>query len=368
LNVQQQTLESPEAGPQDHVAIEIVDCDVHPSPSSVDELLHYLKPPWRDMPRQLHDADGLRLYYPPSGYRDDAGPKPGSDPDVTARQLLVEAGVDIGMLLATVRTYFNPDYESALCAATNDWLADTWLSRYNDHERWRGSVAVCANAPELAAREIDRWSGHPYMAQIRLNAYAGLPFGDPFYDPIYEAATRAGLPVGVHFTKGSGHALLTPVGHQSYFFEHHALYPVTYAAHAASLICNGTFDRFEDLKFVWIEGGYSWSLPLLWRLERRWDDLGSELPAKRRPREYVRDHMWWTSQPIEEPGKLTHLWKVMEWADAAHTLLFSSDYPHWDYDDPAQIVRRLPKEIRRRVFCESAIELYGLPRTRRAAL
>ena len=57
---------------------------------------------------------------------------------------------------------------------------------------------------------------------------------------------------------------------------------------------------------------------------------------------------------------------IIELGDAEHNLLFATDYPHWDYDDPAQVVRRLPKDIRDRVFFENAIELFDLPRTRKA--
>jgi uncharacterized protein len=365
-----ETLEAPQAVAPE-VAVSIVDCDIHPLPQSGDELVEYLPEPYRSMPKHLHSSTSIVQYQPPGGsFRHDAegdkGLMPGSDPELTAKQLFA-AGVDIGLLLPIVRTFFDPDHEVGLCAATNDWLAATWLSKYNAHGRWRGTISVCPARPEASAREIERWAGHPQFVAVKMNAYAGLPFGDPFYDPIYEAATRAGLPVSVHFTKGSGLSLLTPVGYLSYFSEVHGTYPMTYGAHVVSLICNGTFDRFPTLRYIWIEGGYSWCVPLLWRLEKQWDSVRSEhRDAKRRPRDYMLDHMWWTSQPIEEPARLSHLSRVMEWADAEHTLLFSTDYPHWDYDEPSEVLRRLPKSARDRVFFESAIELLGLPRTRPA--
>jgi predicted TIM-barrel fold metal-dependent hydrolase len=349
------------------VAVEIVDADVHPLPRGPEELREYLPDPWRQVPAQLISSYPLVLYLPPTQplRRDAIGPNgevPGSDPDFSYAQLVEQAGVDLAVLLPLVRNHANPDYESALCQATNEWLAATWLSAYNAHGRYRGSINVCAADPRTAAREIERWAGHPTFVQVRLNAYAGLPYGDPFYDPIYEAATRSGHPVAVHFSKGAGMSLLTPAGFSSYFFEHHALYPVTYAAHVVSLVCNGTFDRFEDLRFVFVEGGFGWVLPLLWRLENNWDALAREVPARRRPTEYLRDHVRFTSQPIEEPER-RDLLKVLDWIDAEHLLLFSSDYPHWDFDDPKQIVHRMPKESRRRIFRDNALELYGLPET-----
>jgi predicted TIM-barrel fold metal-dependent hydrolase len=342
-----------------------VDADVHPLPRSASELRDYLPEPWQGVPEQLISSYHLVLYLPPAQplRRDAIGPNgevPGSSPELTYAQLIEEAGVDLAILLPLVRNHANPDYESALCRATNDWLAATWLSEYNAHGRYFGSINVCASDPQGAVAEIERCAPNDRFVQIRLNAYAGLPYGDPFYDPIYDAAVRHRLPVAVHFSKGAGISLLTPVGFSSYFFEHHALYPITYAAHVTSLICGGTFDRFPELTYVFVEGGFSWILPLLWRLEHNWDELHDEVPARRRPIEYLREHMRFTSQPIEEPERSAFL-RVLEWADAGSLLLFSSDYPHWDFDDPHQIRQRIPNNLRRRVFRDNAIDVYGLP-------
>jgi predicted TIM-barrel fold metal-dependent hydrolase len=362
------TVQLKAAGEQQRTrAVRIVDADVHPLPRGPDELREHLPPSWRNVPEQLIASYPLVLYLPPTQplRRDAVGPNgeiPGSDPSFTERQLFDEAGVDIAILLPLVRNHANPDYESALCQATNEWLAATWLGAYNTHGRYRGSINVCANDPLAAAREIERWGGHPFFAQVRLNAYAGLPYGDPFYDPVYAAAARHRLPVAVHFSKGSGTSLLTPVGFSSYFFEHHALYPTTYAAHLVSLLCNGTFDRFPDLRFVFVEGGFGWVLPVLTRLEAGWSELEQEVPARRRLSDYLYEHVRFTSQPIEEPER-HHLLKLFEWVDAERLLLFASDYPHWDFDDPKQVLARMPKGSRDRIFRDNALELYGLPET-----
>ncbi|MBI3966815.1 MAG: amidohydrolase [Chloroflexi bacterium] len=155
----------------------------------------------------------------------------------------------------------------------------------------------------------------------------------------------------------------------SYFIEHHSLYPLLYTTHFNSLICEGVFERFPTLRVVFVEGGFSWLLPALWSLDNHWDALRSDLhQVKRRPSEYVREHIRFSSQPIEEPSDPRHLDRVLEWLDAEHILMFATDYPHWDGDyDPRQLFRTLPKSTRRRILAANALELYNLPSTRPAS-
>lgn len=362
-----QTLE-----PTSHTSpVRLVDADVHPLPQAQQEMREYLEEPWRSMPAQTFSDLASVLYYPPGGgLRSDAvgtqGQRPGSDPRMTEQQLLRGAGVDYAILIAQVRAYSNPDLESALCTAANAWLADTWLTAYNRHDRYRGSICVCSGRPDLAAQEIERWAGHPGFVQVRVNAYAAAPYGNVRYDPIHEAASRHGLPVAMHFSKGDGLSLATPVGFGTTFFEQHSLYALTYASHLVSLVLEGAFDRFPGLRFVFVEGGFSWLLPLLRRLDGQWEALGGRPPATpRRPSEYIRDHVRFTSQPIEEPDERRDLMRVMEAVEAQHILMFSSDYPHWDHDDPRVALTRVPRTMREAVSWQTALDLYGLPAHRR---
>ena len=62
--------------------------------------------------------------------------------------------------------------------------------------------------------------------------------------------------------------------------------------------------------------------------------MRDEVPhVKRPPSEYIREHVWFTTQPIEEPANPQHL-RDLDRLDRLGPPLFSTDYPHWDYDDP----------------------------------
>ncbi|GAA0002014.1 hypothetical protein BRDID11002_20150 [Bradyrhizobium diazoefficiens] len=76
-------------------------------------------------------------------------------------------------------------------------------------------------------------------------------------------------------------------------------------------------------------------------MDKAWQRLRSEVPhVKRPPSEYIREQVWWTTQPMEDPERREDLFDVIKWI-GWDRLLFATDYPHWDYDEPvAQSCRR----------------------------
>ncbi|HEY6431753.1 MAG TPA: amidohydrolase family protein, partial [Acetobacteraceae bacterium] len=79
---------------------------------------------------------------------------------------------------------------------------------------------------------------------------------------------------------------------------------------------------------------------------------------KRLPSEYLREHVWLTTQPMEEPEPWTHLLDIIEWI-GWDRLLFATDYPHWDYDSPAQCLPLpISREQRSRLFHDNARALF----------
>jgi predicted TIM-barrel fold metal-dependent hydrolase len=67
-----------------------------------------------------------------------------------------------------------------------------------------------------------------------------------------------------------------------------------------------------------------------------------------------------TTQPLEEPNDAELLRGALAGMRPAETLLFASDYPHWDFDEPTLTLRTLPKEWREGVAFANAARLYGL--------
>jgi uncharacterized protein len=345
--------------------VRLVDCDVHPMIASGGELLGRVSARTR---RHLQRY-GTRLplvteLYPRAsnaGMRADSWPEgglPGSDLDLMRSQLLDEHDIDYAVV-----SFFNPvDQEMPELAedvsrAVNDWMWESWLE---PEPRLLGSIVVPLEYPEAAVREIERLAGGPQWVQVLVPTTGVDPLGSRKYWPIYEAAAAHGLPVATHTGAHQPHL---GTGWPSFYIEEYVGLAMVARGVLLSLICEGVFEKIPAVRFVVVEGGVAWASSLRWALDGAWelhrDDVA---PLERKPSEYMREHVWFTTQPIEEPDDPNHFVEVLEHGELLDRLLFSTDYPHWDFDSPQQALPRvLSPDVRRRILAGTACELYGLP-------
>lgn len=328
----------------------IVDTDIHPSPARPDSVLRFLPKRWRTYAEQYGTRTQHGLATGPAwkplwrgGCRSDAWPDdgpPGSSLELMRSQLLDAHGITEGLLnpLDVVAAQLNQDYGAALARACNEWMLETFV---DPEPRLRLSIVIPYEDPEASVREIERWADHPAAAQILMLSRSYEPFGRRRYWPIYAAAEQAGLPIGIHLSEIGGHPN-TPNGFSSYYPEYHAAHVLPFQTHLLSMIFDGAFDRFPGLRVVFIEGGLAWAPALMQRVGHLWARTSGELPdLQRDPTEYVRDHVWFATQPIDEPENPRHLTAVLREL-GTENVVFSTDYPHWDFDNPARV---LPKDL-----------------------
>ena len=212
-------------------------------------------------------------------------------------------------------------------------------------------------------QEIKRWADHPHMIQVATDSGPRAPFGQRQYYPIYEACERHGLILGIHpGSDGMGINDQPTPGYPTHYVEWHCGMTFAFQAHLVSFLTEGVFERFPGLKVAMVEGGVAWLAPLLWRLDSYWKALRSEVPwVKRLPSEYVNDHVRLGTQPLERPQSDKHFMNMLEMMDAQNVLMFSSDYPHWDFDSPTRAFPKLPEDMREAIFSGNAREFYRLP-------
>lgn len=347
---------------------EIIDADVHNMLKDGNDLLEYLPRVWHEQWKAASQIVPMIYQTSVSFLHEDAIPEdgglPGSDPHFMLKHHLQAFGIDYAILTGQgfelVSLHPDPDYGNAIASAYNDYLIENWLKV---SPKYKGSIIINVNDPEAAVKEIDRMGSHPDMVQVLIASGSRLLYGQRFYHPIYEAAERNGLPVAIHpGSEGRGIAYPpTPAGFPTRYLEWHNALPINIMAQTNSLVCEGVFERFPGLKFVMIEGGVAWLPHLMWRMDKNYKALRDSVPwLKKLPSEYIKEHIRLTTQPIEEPEDREQLTQIFKMINAEKTLMYSSDYPHWDYDPPKKMLPPMPREMKQRIMSGTAMELYGL--------
>ncbi len=349
----------------------IIDCDVHNMMPSKDAVLERYLP---KRARQLLEAGtgpvpghaGLTVGAParPSVFRLDTVPQsgpPGSDVDMMREQLLDRYGIRLAIvhpILDTLGFIQHGELGAALAEATNEWMAEDWLSA---DERIVGAITVPVEDGNLAAREIERVSADRRFVKVLLTALTREPLGHSKYWPIYEAAVAHRLPVAAHVGGFSG--VQTASGWGTFFVEQHTNYVMGYVAQLTSLVYSGVFERFPDLQIVLEEAGIAWLPSLMWRLDRTWETMRDRLPQlERPPSEVVREHFWFATQPLDEPEEPRYMLQTLEASGLSDRVVFSSDYPHHDFDDPERVLlaSHIGAELREKIMSTNAQVLLGL--------
>jgi len=350
-------------------AATLIDCDVHNYPISNAALAPFLPRRWNAFIKQIGftgPADTpYKGGYPFNARRDATAPggkRPGDDPAFARTQLLDAWNIRYAILnsLYGVPHIQNLDFANALMRAINDWNAAVWLDA---DPRWRGSILVNENDPAASAAEIRRVARDGRFVQVLLFARSFTPYGNRQFTPIFETASEVGLPVGIHF--GGGLRMpVTACGWPSYYIEHHTAMTQAFETQVISLVCEGVFVRFPNLRVVLMEGGFAWLPALMWRLDKNYMGLHHEVPwLKKLPSEYIREHFRVTTQPIEEPPDPRHLLSIIEMIGNDDFLMFATDYPHWDFDSPDRVFPSImPEALKQRIFTINATLCYDFER------
>ncbi len=348
-------------------ALHLIDTDIHNDLPSLQELNPFLAAEWHLWLDNGGPGTAGRYYANMgSGRMDDAVREEdglaAGDPDWVVQQLMTKYRIDLGILTGSiigVAIQHDWRFQAALVSAYNEWTLEKWVRPY---DCYKGSIAVAAQEAAGAAREIHRLGDHPGMVQVLMPSAARLPYGNSHYWPIYRAAVEYDLPVAIHVgSEGTGIANApTGVGYPTTYLEFHTDHSQTMMAHCVSMVAEGVFEEFPTLKFAFIEGGVCWAPYIMGRLDRMYPALKAEVPyLKKLPSEYILGNCYWSTQPIEEPDNAEHLMHLLAMMRAEKTVVFASDYPHWDFDNPLTAFKFFPADLKRRIFVDNAVEMYG---------
>ena len=98
----------------------------------------------------------------------------------------------------------------------------------------------------------------------------------------------------------------------------------------------------------------------MWRIDKDWKGLRREVPWNTRlPSSYIRERMRVSLQPMDAPPETEHLLKIIGQLGSDDLLMFSTDYPHWHFDEPDQALPAgLSPALRSKILRDNARAFY----------
>ena len=287
----------------------------------------------------------------------------------TARQMrdeLSALAIDIAILFPDHCLLFaalpNIDYATELSHAYNRWLLEQWLLR---EPGLYGALLACPQNPEDSAREIERLAVEERIVAVYLPTAGVNPlWGHRKYDPIFAAAEAAGLPVLLHSVTLVSPAFPCQLDQFENHFARQVLsHSFAMMANLVSIMHTGVPARFPTLRFAFTEAGLGWVPYMMWRLDRYHAEYRRQIPfLEQRPSDYMKQRMWFATQPVDEPDKPGDFAAIVELI-GAERIVYASDWPHHDFDHPRAITKLpLTGEQKRRIMGENALTLFGIPR------
>lgn len=340
-----------------------IDCDVHPSVPRLKSLLPYMEPYWADtlVQRGMHELDSIS--YPngsPLTARADWRPeegKPAGTLEQLQSELLDPFGIETAILncLYGVQLPFSEDMGAAYARAVNDWIATEWLDR---DPRLRASILIPIQSADLSVEEIERLANDKRFVQIMTLVSGETMLGRRHHWPIYEAAERHGLPLAIHAGSSYRHPP-TPVGWSSYLIEDYVAQSMAFQSQLASLLAEGVFKKYPGLTVVMLESGVTWLPSFLWRFKKFWRGLTMEIPwVDRSPVDIVQDHVRFSLTPFDGPASEDDIARIFEHLGSDELVLFSTDYPHWQFEGQDPLPPGLPDELVRKIMIDNPRKTY----------
>lgn len=330
----------------------VLDSDAHARDQ--DELIEpYLDEPFRKrrmpyIPREIYDRSlGGKLGK--SGIKHEERLAAMDTQEIDAAVLYPTNGLGIGRIR-------EPEYAAALCRAYNDYIADYCKVS----PRLKAVANLPIYRPHEAAEELKRAVTKLGLVGGMLAAQAhSKNLASPEFYPLYEEAQRLGAPIAIHAFGGdeAGSEIF-----DQFICLHTTGHPFPVLRQLTAMIFGGIPEMFPKLKLAYLEIGCGWIPYWAERMDEEWELRGkAEAPlCKNKPSEYLTGgQIYYGCEPDEKMIGFV----VSE--IGSKTLMFASDYPHWDmtWPDSAVLIWRredLSEEAKKDILGDNARRFYTL--------
>ncbi len=351
----------------------IVDTDFHLTERQED-IVPYLDDPFGkllDRGDETEDYGYLSRVYPAHGMVGPVTVGKSDNPTVRSSEAVHRGrdliGWDKALATPTQNLYLgavhHDDLAAALANAYNDWLLDEIV---DTDEGVYGAALVAPQKPHEAAEEVDDRADESGIAGVMLPSGSVHPtLGDESYYPLYDACERAGLPLMMHNAAG---CMMTRFPTQWQAMDrqlpvHVTAHNMMHQTNLADMLTRGVPVRFPDLDFVIQEAGLGWYPYFMRRMDHDYKGSKWDAPVlEKQPSEYLRDQFYITSQPVEGADDPQYLNAITRLFGGENNLMFSSDYPHFDFDNTDALMKILRSEFDgdeiRNIYGETAETVY----------
>jgi 5-carboxyvanillate decarboxylase len=251
---------------------------------------------------------------------------------------------------------FDPMQGYELSKLVNDRLSAACRTH---PDRFAGLAAVAPQAPENAARELDRAVKSLGLKGAHINSHThGEYLDDKKFWPIFEAAQALDVPIYIHPREPSP-GMAGPLSMPG--FRVAWGYAIETGTHIMRLISGGVFDQFPRLKIV--IGHMGENIPFsLDRIDNRylWETgmAGLARKIKRLPSEYFRDNIIVTTSGMNYRLPLMMTIEAL----GIDNVLFAGDWPFEVVRDSIEVVDALPlsEADKQKLYADNAKRVFKL--------
>src|SRR5574341_1580869 len=283
-------------------------------------------------------------------------------------QIMDEEGIWLQVLYPTLFLAYPlssyPAYTTAMCDAYNRWLGDVLSGQ--ERLKWVG-VANLDDIP-AAVKQVKEAKQLGAVGMMILGTAGDRLLDDASLLPFYQAVATEDLPLAVHVgwacpSLNNLYTHIYPSGVIPF------LMPVLMGM--VSMMSGGIFDRFPNLRVVYLEAGCLWVHFILERLHHRFQHSGKKLAnivsrsapiQKLAPMDYINKGNIYFSSEVEDV-LLPHVLELV----GDGQLLFASDMPHGDRERFAAktLLDRndISNEAKTKILESNPARFYGLLRS-----
>lgn len=243
--------------------------------------------------------------------------------------------------------------------AYNDWVIAYCAE---DAERLKAVATVPQHDIVLAVEEVERVRDKGVRAiTLRPNTVAGMNIDDPSYDTLWACCAQHDIAVSFH--EGFGVAKIPRIGTErthDTMQGHMVSHPFEHMMAVLLLITGGVLERFPTLRFAFMESGASWAPFWLNRMDDHVEQFAKDRPPlPERPSTYFKRQCFLGTE-AEDPL----LPSLIEYG-LEDTLLFCSDFPHFDAHFPGAVAGLTERTdigdaVKRKMLSDNAHRLFNI--------